>query len=128
MSSVSYVENLLVVEPFEPVTVFFRDNFPCDKQRSWFSGFQRIISFAAAVDFDTDSDICINCLNLTQESIRELNLLLPNNDVIFSQIDSNYSSVKPICVQNKTAYYIKLQQGMYQNSIYIQRFQDNNYY
>ena len=117
MSSVSYVENLIVVKPFEPVTVFFRDNFPCDRQRSWFGGFQRIRSFTAAVDFDPDSDMCINYLNLTQNSTKEWKLLLPNNDVIFSQIDSNYSSVKPICVQNKTAYYIKLQQGMYQNSI-----------
>ena len=114
MSSTSYVEIVSVAEPFEVVTVFFRENLPCHKQRSWFGGFKRIIPFAATIDTNQIGDeTCVSYLNLTWDFITNFELLLPNNDVIFTQIDSNYSSVLPICIRNKTAHYIKLQQGMY---------------
>ena len=115
MDSISYVENLVVAEPFEMVTVFFKENnIPCHKHRSWYGGFQRIRSFAAEpiASIESDNETCINYLNLTWDVIMDKALLSPNSDVIFTQIDSNYSSVRPICVQNKTAHYIKLQLGI----------------
>jgi hypothetical protein len=120
MSSISYVENLVFAEPFEMVTVFFTENIPCHKRRSWFGGFQRIRSFAAEPNapIQSDNKTCINYLNLTWDIIMEKALLSPNNDAIFTQIDLNYSSVRPICVQNKTAHYIKLQLGMYPTSVH----------
>lgn len=113
MNSMSYVENL-VVEPFEMVTVFFKEYFPCHKHRSWYGGFLRIRSFAAEpiASIENDNETCINHLNLTWDVVMDKALLSPNRDVIFTQIDSNYSSVRPICVQNKTAHYIKLQPGI----------------
>ena len=114
MNSISYVENLIVAEPFEMLTVFFKESIPCHKHRSWYSGFQRIRPFAAdpIAPMGSDNTTCINYLNLTWDFIMDKTLLSPNNDVIFTQIDSNYSSVRPICVQNKTAHYIKLQLGI----------------
>ena len=117
MSSISYVEILVVTEPFETVTVFFKENSTCHKRRSWFGGFQRIRSFTEEAVYP-DDETCINYLNLTRNIIRENDLLSPNSDVIFTQIDSSYSSVRPICVKNKTAYYIKLQQSMYPTSVH----------
>ena len=70
---------------------------PCHKQRSWFDGFQRIRSFATALDPNqTDDETCVSYLNLTWDFIMKFDLPLPNNDVIFTQIDSNYSYVWPI--------------------------------
>ena len=111
MNSISYVENLVVVEM---VTVFFKENIPCHKHRSWYGGFLRIRSFSteSISSIESDNETCINHLNLTWDVIMDKALLSPDRDVIFTQIDSNYSSVRPICVQNKTAHYIKLQPGI----------------
>ena len=54
---------------------------PCHKQRSWFDGFQRIRSFATALDPNqTDDETCVSYLSLTWDFITKFDLPLLNNE------------------------------------------------
>lgn len=76
-------------------------------QRHWYAGFQRLQRLA---DYNNSSNnTCISQanLNITKD------LLSAKRDVIFSRVNGNYSTLRPICIENVTANYIKLQNGKF---------------
>ena len=105
LSSLSTVEVLTVSELPREVIFFFKDMSPCHGQRSWYTGTERL----RGEEFDENNGTCVSQLNLTITS----DFLSPKMDVIFSRVNGDYSSIKLICAENKTANFIKLQRGDY---------------
>lgn len=105
LSSFSTVEVLTFSELPREVTFFFKDMSPCHSQRSWYTGSERLRGEV----FYENNGACVSQLNLNITS----DVLSPKMDVIFSRVNGDYSSVKFICAENKTANFIKLQRGDY---------------
>ena len=107
--SISLVETLTVSEPFRVVTVYFRDSeTPCHEQRSWYTGYHRL----GTLDYESRPEHDDSCVSQTTLNITE-HIMTSRMDVIYSRVNGNYSTVKPICIDNVTAYYIKLQRGKF---------------
>ena len=105
MASISLVEVITISNPPKMVTFYYKDQGPCDiyGQRSWNTGYEKI----SDQGFLEDNGTCSSQYNLSITS----DILQPTRDVVFNQVNHNYSTVRPICAENKTALYIKVQAG-----------------
>lgn len=107
--SISLVETLTVSELIRVVMLHFRDTeTPCHEHRSWYTGYTRLGTIV--YENRSENDGTIACVSQTILNITE-DTFTPKLDVIYSRVNGDYSTVKPICIENETAYYIKLQRG-----------------
>lgn len=107
MGLLSYVEVLTVMSSTKSVTFHFRGKGSCDL-KNWYTGTSRV-SREGLFNYNGTNNVCSSQFEL---SISD-NTFVPRDDVISFKMDGNCSDIEHICAENKTAYFIKLQRGIY---------------